>query len=620
MLERFRQMSLRTRFFLLVAVGSIVTATAAYLFHFRFLENLEAQTYDLRFTVRGDRKPPKDVVVVKVDDVTFSDIPNVRWPYPRTMHAKVLDRICAGHPSAVAFDIQFSELGTAAEDNALGYALLRCRGRTVLATTEVSQRGQPNLIFGPSALKQLGTRAGNSNLTEDKDGFVRRLPYEVDGLEGFGIVAAEVARKRHITQGAMGASKQWIDYAGKPGTVTSYSFSRVLRGKVPSSVFRDKVVVVGATAPSLQDIHTTPTGQAMPGPEIQANWVETALRGFPLRSLSTFWNIVLIIVLGAVVPLVSLRTGPLVSVATGIVFGTLFTVGVQFAFQQGRVVTYIYPVAALAMATVGSIGVHYAIAAFERERVRDVFSRFVPAQVVNQVLEQADKDLRLQGKEMVTTVLFSDLRGFTSSAEEMPAENVITVLNYYLHEMSEAILAHGGTLVCYMGDGIYAIFGAPLAESDHADRALTAAREMLLERLPKFNAWMRDQGYGEGYFMGVGLNSGPVMTGNVGHERRMDYTAVGDVVNTASRIEGMTKGTPYSVLIAESTIEMMGERPTDLVYYDELEVRGRHAKLKLWALDIRKEAVPMTPTPAPGENGPTTAPAAGELAETAKAP
>ena len=240
------------------------------------------------------------------------------------------------------------------------------------------------------------------------------------------------------------------------------------------------------------------------------------------------------------------------------------------------------------MATVGSIGTHYTLAAFERERVRDVFSRFVPEQVVDQVLAQADADLRLQGKELVTTVMFSDLRGFTSSAEEMPAENVITVLNYYLQEMSEAILAHGGTLVCYMGDGIYAIFGAPLEQEDHADRALAASREMLLERLPKFNDWMREQGHGEGYLMGIGLNSGPVMTGNVGHERRMDYTAVGDVVNTASRIEGMTKGTPYSVLIAESTIEMMSERPTDLAYYDELEIRGRVAKLKLWALDILK--------------------------------
>ena len=354
-------------------------------------------------------------------------------------------------------------------------------------------------------------------------------------------------------------------------------------------MFKNKVVIVGATAPSLQDIHATPTGAVMAGPEIQANAVATALGGFPLRSLSTGWNIVLIFALGLIVPLVSLRAGPLISVAVGILAFLLFSFGTQVAFEHGgRVSSYVYPMAALVMATVGSIGVHYAIAAFERERVHDVFTRFVPEQVVDQVLAQAGADLRLLGKEVVSTVLFSDLRGFTSSAEHMSAENVIKVLNYYLHEMSEAILDHGGTLVCYMGDGIYAIFGAPLEQQDHADRALSAAREMLLERLPKFNDWMREQGYGEGYFMGVGLNSGPVMTGNVGHERRMDYTGVGDVVNTASRIEGMTKGTPYSVLIAESTIELMGERPTGLVYYDELEIRGRVAKLKLWALDIRK--------------------------------
>jgi adenylate cyclase len=581
-------MSLRTRFFLLVTLGSIVTATAAYVLHFRFLDNLERQTIDLRFSLRGDRPPPKDIVIVKVDDVTFSEHKEWRWPFDRKLHAETLDQIRKGKPAAVAFDIQFSELGSAAGDNALGYALLRNRGKTVLATTEVTEKGEPNLIFDPSALKQLGARAGNANLPTDKDGIIRHFPFDVEGLKGFAVVAAEVARRSVITKSDMGAGMQWIDYAGSPGTVTSYSYSRVHDGKVPPSAFKGKVVVVGATAPSLQDIHATPTGAVMSGPEIQANAVETALRGFPLRSLPTLWNIVLIVALGLIVPLVSLRAGPLISVAVGILAFLLFSLGTQLAFEQGTVSSYVYPIAALAMATVGSIGVHYAIAAFERERVRDVFSRFVPEQIVDQVLEQADADLRLVGKEMVTTVLFSDLRGFTSSAETMPAENVIKVLNYYLHEMSEAILAHGGTLVCYMGDGIYAIFGAPLEYEDHADRALLAAREMLLERLPKFNNWMREQGYGEGYFMGVGLNSGPVMTGNVGHERRMDYTAVGDVTNTASRIEGMTKGTPFSVLIAESTIEMMHERPTDIVYYDELDVRGRVAKLKLWALDIRK--------------------------------
>jgi adenylate cyclase len=583
-----REMSLRTRLFLIVAAGSILTATAAYLLHFRFLDNLERQTIDLRFSIRGDRSPPKDVVIVKVDDVTFSDHPPWRWPFDRSVYAETLDQIRKGDPKAVAFDIQFSELGSIAGDNALGNAFIRNRGRTVTGTTEVTDAGKPNLFFA-DALRELGVRAGNANLPTDKDGFIRRFPYEVERLKGFAVTAAEVAAGKEITRGDMGGEMQWIDYAGSPGTIPSYSLSRVHDGKVPPSAFKDKVVVVGATAPTLQDIHATPTGAVMSGPEIQANAVETALRGFPLRSLSTLWNIVLIVALGLIVPLISVRAGPLFSVGVGIFAFILFSLGTQGAFHAGRISSYVYPMAALAMATVGSMGIHYAVAAFERERVRDVFSRFVPEQVVDQVLAEADaSDLRLHGKEMVTTVLFSDLRGFTSSAENMPAENVITVLNYYLHEMSEAILAHGGTLVCYMGDGIYAIFGAPLEQEDHADRAMLASREMLLERLPKFNAWMREQGYGEGYFMGIGLNSGPVMTGNVGHERRMDYTAVGDVTNTASRIEGMTKGTPFSVLIAESTIEMMTERPTDIVYYDELEVRGRVAKLKLWALDIRK--------------------------------
>ena len=584
-----RMMSLRTKFFLLVALGSVFTATAAYLLHFRFLDNLERQTIDLRFSLRGDQAAPRDVVIVKVDDVTFSEL-NEQWPFPRTMHARLLDQIRKGKPKAVAFDIQFSEYASVEEDNALGFALQRNRGKTVLSTTEVTEEGEPNLIFDSAALIALGAFAGNANLPTDKDGIIRRFPYEVEGLKGFALVSAELARGSPISREEMGDDIQWIDYAGSPGTVTAYSYSRVLNGDVPPSVFKDKVVVIGATAPSLQDIHATPTGAVMSGPEIQANAVATAMRGFPLRSLPTVWNIILIVALGIIVPVVSLRAGPLVSVVVGILAFALFSLGTQLAFEQGgRVSSYVYPMAALAMATVGSIGVHYTLAAFERERVRDIFSRFVPEQVVDQVLAEADaSDLRLHGKEMVTTVLFSDLRGFTTSAENMPAENVITVLNYYLHEMSEAILNHGGTLVCYMGDGIYAIFGAPLEQEDHADRALAASREMLLERLPKFNAWMREQGFGEGYFMGIGLNSGPVMTGNVGHERRMDYTAVGDVTNTASRIEGMTKGTPFSVLIAESTIEMMSERPTDLVYYDELEVRGRVAKLKLWALDIRK--------------------------------
>src|SRR3954453_8729342 len=134
-----------------------------------------------------------------------------------------------------------------------------------------------------------------------------------------------------------------------------------------------------------------------------------------------------------------------------------------------------------------------------------------------------------------------------------------------------------------MGDGIMAVFGAPLQQADHADRALEASREML-QRLDGFNAWLRDQKLHAGFKMGIGLNSGPVMSGNVGSERRLEYTALGDTTNTAARLEGMTKGTPYQLYVADSTRDALRTAVGDLVEVGEFEVRGRRAKVKLWSL------------------------------------
>jgi adenylate cyclase len=218
----------------------------------------------------------------------------------------------------------------------------------------------------------------------------------------------------------------------------------------------------------------------------------------------------------------------------------------------------------------------------EQARVRDLFARFVPEQVVGDVLARTDRDLRLGGVRMEATVLFSDLRGFTTFAETLPAEEVIDILNRYLSEMSDAILGRGGTLVSYMGDGIMAVFGAPIEQPDHADRALAAAREMLGERLPRFNELLRELGH-EPLRMGIGLNSGPLMSGNVGHERRLEYTAIGDTTNTASRLEGMTKGTTHSLFVAESTRSLLNGGAEELDFVGELPVRGKQAPVRIWS-------------------------------------
>jgi adenylate cyclase len=181
--------------------------------------------------------------------------------------------------------------------------------------------------------------------------------------------------------------------------------------------------------------------------------------------------------------------------------------------------------------------------------------------------------------------MFSDLRGFTSFAESLEPDQVITILNRYLTAMvDDAISPRGGTLVDYMGDGIMAVFGAPVEMDDHADRALAAARDKLSE-LERFNGWLREEyGFDKSFRMGIGLNTGRVMSGNVGSERRLAYTAIGDTTNTAARLEAMTKGTPYMIFMSDATRAALSEEPGDLVYVDEFEVRGRQEKVKLWSV------------------------------------
>jgi adenylate cyclase len=166
----------------------------------------------------------------------------------------------------------------------------------------------------------------------------------------------------------------------------------------------------------------------------------------------------------------------------------------------------------------------------------------------------------------------------------LPATNVIEVVNCYLNEMTEAILAAGGTLISYMGDGIMAVFGAPLEQPDHADRALAAATEMIGPRLDTFNAWIAEHGHDHRFVMGVGINSGPVMAGNIGSEQRVEYTALGDTTNTASRLEGMTKDSGHMLFIADTTRERMKQPPSELVLVGELEVRGRVEPVPVWTV------------------------------------
>jgi adenylate cyclase len=283
-------------------------------------------------------------------------------------------------------------------------------------------------------------------------------------------------------------------------------------------------------------------------------------------------------------PLLALRRSSLLVLAGALAALAIFLLGSQLAYNSGQIVNVAEPLLGLLIGTAGALIAHYALVTRERRHLRSLFSRFVPAQVVNEVIERVDEDLRLGGVRRDGTVMFCDLRGFTTFSEELEPELVVEVVNRYLSEMTEAILANGGTLVSFMGDGIMALFGAPIEQADHAARAVRSAREMVGERLPRFNAWLAERGIPHEFRMGIGLNSGPVMSGNVGSSERLEYTALGDTTNTAARLEGMTKGTEHQVYLAEATCERLDERPADVEFVGELAVRGRQRTLRVWAL------------------------------------
>jgi adenylate cyclase len=604
--------NLRVRLF--VAAGLLATVAGLAFQLTGALRAPELQTVDLRFDVRGRQAPPRDVVVVAIDDRTLAGLhfrPELALlGFPRSLHGRVVQRLHRDGARVVAYDVQFTEPTVPEQDNRL-IDSIRDAGGAVLATTLVDGHGHTNVFGGERVLRAIHARAASAVVPADAGGTVRRFPARAGGLETFAAAAAERYRGRPALARAFSGRRAWIDFSGPPGTIETYSFIDVLRGRIDPARFRGRLVVVGPAAGGLQDLHPTPMGggQQMSGAELQANAISTVLRNFPLRDAPGWLTVLSIIVLAGAAPLLSIAMRAFRALALAALAALAFTVAAQAAFDNGIVMQVAAPLSACALSCAATLAIQYLTETRERIRMRSVFARFVPEAVVEDVLQRTEDDLRLGGTRRLCTVMFADLRHFTSFSETLEPDAVIRLLNQYLEGMSEAILGHGGTLVAYMGDGVMAVFGAPIEQADHADRALAAAREMLSVRLPEFNAYLRAEGLSQdGFRIGIGLNSGYVMSGNVGSSRRLEYTAVGDTTNTAARLEQMTKGTPHQLLMSGSTRELLEREDHELVYVREASVQGRDSTVTLWSV---AEAVDAEATaPAGAAALPAAAPAA----------
>ncbi|WP_026911809.1 adenylate/guanylate cyclase domain-containing protein [Patulibacter minatonensis] len=582
------------------------------------LDDLEHSSLDVRFAVRGsdpDRRGPIPITIVGIDDRTRGDLP--RFPFSRTYHAEVLRRLTALRARVVAYDVEFSE---PSDDPDADDALVLAVGdapRVVLAGLASADDGSTRVLGGVETQRRFGVRVGGVRVDVDGDGVLRRLAREHDRLKSFAVVTAERATGRPVEPSLFDRGRALIDWAGGEGIFPEVPFSiltergrrrnaslpdRLVDGRpnpaklnvrAEEAKLRGRIVIVGATAPSLKDVQTTPmdSGRQISGPEVQAGAVATVLRGVPLRDAWDPLGWLLTLLSAAAAPVVALRRGGFSTLLASSV-GVVVVLAIAWvAFVANRVLPVAEPLLALGLGTLGAVAAGAAFEAVERQRTREIFSRFVSTDVVDDVLARTDDEVRLGGVRVDTTILFCDLRGSTTMLETLEPERGIAVLNRFLGAMSDCVDTHGGTLVGYRGDGLMAVFGAPLEQSDHADRAVACAREMVGPALERCHAALRADGLDHRLSMGVGVASGPVMAGNVGSERRMEYTAIGDAANVAARLEGLTKEHGQPVLVAAGTVERMHDRD-GLDPLGPVPVRGRAGTVEVWATGLTAEPRP----------------------------
>jgi len=576
-----------------ILVGSLIGLAAALADAYDisgFLANNELKAVNEQFSLRGQRKPHAPVVVVTIDEDSFVEL-NMPWPWPRALHAKFIDIVSRGNPAVIALDVLFIEPSSRgpADDLAFAKAIARS-GKVVLAAGlgEVRDSGwiqKLEKIQVPLPELRAGAAAwGPVNIITDRDAFVRRGRLTVDFQDreyaGFDLQIYRLAKTAGIPAAPLPVEPEfWINYAGPPDAFPRIAYSRIVSGEIPPEVFKGQIVLVGATTQILQDVFPTPFApfRTMPGVLIHANILDTLLSGIPIRRAPAWVDIGLAMVAGGAAGWAATALRPLGAFLLVSAAAVTYLAGTQAAFRWGRLWIDALPVPlALIVPYVGVVAKNFAQEQLEKRRL----SRFFSPNVVKEIVRQKD-DAGLGASRRRMTVLFSDIRGFTSMSEKMEPEEVVTFLREYLTEMTEAVFRHGGTVDKYIGDAIMALYNVPFEAADHPVQAVRTALEFQQRLEPLAERFAAK--YGGSLRCGVGINTGDAVVGTIGSRQRLEYTAIGDTINLGSRLESITKDFNVPVIISEATwLEVKDLFETR--YLGEVTVKGKEIPVKIYTV------------------------------------
>ncbi|MFZ5908440.1 MAG: CHASE2 domain-containing protein [Chloroflexota bacterium] len=565
---------------------------------------LERGDYAIRdlFLRLNPVEPHPQIVIAAIDD--FSLAWNAaRWPWPRRDLAEIVDWLNAAGARAVGVDIFLFEPDSDPQgDLALAEALERAELSVgVLQVAYDASLGTKTLNLPIPLYRQAFDGLGITAIRVDKDAVLRSVQVcDSFDKQVFSHWAFELARRLRQAEPPSQVSsnsllfdgrrvplqrgRMLIPYAGPAGTYPYYSAARIPLGDYPAEAFRGKIVLLGATSNSLQDTYPTPfsASRPMPGVEVVANVLAAVLEENYLQMAPGWVNLLVIGWMALLAAWLGRLRSPARMLAGMLAGMLLYALVVLFVFARFHLFLPVAGGEVMLFLGVVLPGLEQAITQErEKARIRRLFSRFIAPAMVEQLLEAPH--LESLNKRADLTILFSDIRGFTSLSERLSPEQVVALLNPYLAKMTEIIHKHGGTVDKYEGDAILAFFGEPLPLPDHPLRAARAALEMRLA-LDGLVARWRAQGIApERFEIGIGLNCGEVFVGLLGSEQRINYTVIGDHVNLAARIQDLTKIYAWPVLMSEAVYRRV-EAEFECEFVAETLVKGKHEPIRLYKL------------------------------------
>ena len=553
----------------------------------RFWGDVESKLFDQLTIATAPGKSSLPITIVGIDEASFAQV-GKRWPWSRELHAQLVDRLAAAGAAVIAFDMIFSEASEPREDRALAEAVARAGG-VVMASDHAYQETallRQWLRVDPLAeFRAAGAAAGLATVTLDPDAVIRRVPVGEDIFWRVVIQTLMKTRPGAIAAEPVVPQDGFIRHLGPAHTFPYVSYYQVIQGdkSIPADFFQDQIVLIGRdvraspeAGAAQADMFATPfLGRSKlltPGVEIHATIIENVLSGQVLTRVPSFEAALTLLAAALLGMPALLRWHPLWS---GAWIAALIAAAVGYTYWLFGVKHQWLPVGSI-VAALAAMYVAMGLASYLTERrralsIKGAFSKYVSAHVVEQMIAHPEK-LRLGGERREVTLLFSDLAGFTSFSEKLPPDGVAHVINAYLSAMTKVIMSEEGTVDKFIGDAVMAFWGAPLDEPRHALRAVRAAIGMqkAMDALqPEYHAMgVTNAG------LRIGLNSGTAVIGNMGSEDRLEYTALGDTVNLASRLEGVNKMYGTKILLSETTAEgLHGEIPLRPV--DRVRVKGK---------------------------------------------